>query len=210
VKVGAENQKKTWIAVGLFVVALIMTIRMIGTSFSSSGSSTPTVSPAPQAATNRPVRRGVRRGKGPAPKQATAGQPVTPSLDPRLHLDALKETESIEYAGNGRNIFTPQATDIIEKPIAPGITNPKNPGPVVAQGPPPPPPPPPIPLKFFGFASQQGSSKNIFLSSGDDIFMAKEGDIVQRRYKIVKVNPTSIEVQDVLSNNRQTIPLTQG
>ena len=50
----------------------------------------------------------------------------------------------------------------------------------------------------------------MFLSAGEDVFIAKEGDIVQRRYKIVKINPTSIEVTDVLNNNQQTIPLTAG
>jgi hypothetical protein len=73
--------------------------------------------------------------------------------------------------------------------------------------PPPPPPPPKIDLKFFGFAAGSGN-KTVFLSQGDDVFLAKEGDIVQRRYKIVKVNSANIEVLDVLNNNKQTIPLT--
>ena len=39
-------------------------------------------------------------------------------------------------------------------------------------------------------------------------FVLHEGDIVNRRYKIVKINANNIEVLDVLNNNRQTIPLT--
>jgi hypothetical protein len=38
--------------------------------------------------------------------------------------------------------------------------------------------------------------------------VAKEGDIVDRRYKIVQINNTSVMVEDVLNNNRQPIPLT--
>jgi ribosome-associated protein YbcJ (S4-like RNA binding protein) len=100
-----------------------------------------------------------------------------------------------------------QAEPAIPKPVAPPI----RPAPVVAENPGPqlPPPPPPIPLKFFGFANQQGARK-VFLSSGDDVFVAGEGEIVQRRYKIMRVNQNNIEVQDVLNNNVQTIPLTSG
>ena len=81
---------------------------------------------------------------------------------------------------------------------------------VVPTGPPPPPPPPPINLKFFGFASKPGEPKRIFLSQGEDVFIAGEGDIVDRRYRILHITPSSVEVEDVLNNNRQSIPLTQG
>ena len=82
-----------------------------------------------------------------------------------------------------------------------------DPGP---QLPPPPPPPPPINLKFFGFASKPGEPKKIFLSQGDDIFIAGEGEIVDRRYKVLRITPTAVEIEDVLNSNRQMIPLTQG
>ena len=131
---------------------------------------------------------------------------MTPSLDPRLHLTELQATETTDYTGKGRNIFLAQANDVvIPTPVATAI-KPKN-----TQPPPPPvytpPPPPPIEIKFFGFASSQGVKK-VFLSKDGDIFVASEGDIVNRRYKIVKINANNIEVLDVLNNNRQTIPLT--
>jgi hypothetical protein len=73
-----------------------------------------------------------------------------------------------------------------------------------------PPPPPPINLKFYGFANSKDGSKRIFLSQGEDIFVAKEGQVVDRRYRIVKINPNSVDVEDVLTNNRQTLPLVAG
>ena len=76
--------------------------------------------------------------------------------------------------------------------------------------PPPPPPPPPINLKFFGFASRPGEPKKIFLSQGEDIFIASEGDIVNRRYRVLHISPASVDIEDVLNNNKQSIPLTQG
>jgi hypothetical protein len=50
----------------------------------------------------------------------------------------------------------------------------------------------------------------VFLAHAEDVFIAKEGDIVNRRYKVMKISPNSVDILDVLSNNRQTIPLTQG
>jgi hypothetical protein len=74
----------------------------------------------------------------------------------------------------------------------------------------PPPPPPPSNLKFYGFATPQGGLKRIFLLKDQDVFVAKEGDIVDRRYKVVRISPNAVEILDVLSNNRESIPLTQG
>jgi hypothetical protein len=115
----------------------------------------------------------------------------------------LRASEEIKYTGRGRNIF--QAQIDIPKVVANPVKQPQ-----VQLPPPGPPPPPPIPLKFFGFASKPGETKRIFLSQGEDVFIAGEGDIVNRRYKVVRIGPSSVEIEDVLNNNRQSIPLTQG
>jgi hypothetical protein len=65
-------------------------------------------------------------------------------------------------------------------------------------------------LKFYGFASKPGEAKRIFLSQGEDLFIAAEGDIVDRRYRVLRISPVSVEVEDVLNNNRQSLPLAQG
>jgi hypothetical protein len=118
----------------------------------------------------------------------------------------LKASEDTKYEGTGRNIF--RAYVDIPKPITP-VVQPQD----TQKGPPPPPPPPPIELKYYGFAnvvSKPGEPRSIFLAHGEDVFIAKEGDIVNRRYKIVHATPNAVEILDVLSNNRQSIPLTQG
>jgi len=201
VKVGAENTKKTALAVGLFIVALFLVIRMIssGEPAATAPANASTAVPAAPGGRHTTPRRSVRTAQKPT------GGPITPSLDPRLHLNELQATETTEYTGNGRNIFLAQANDVvIEKPVAPVITQktPPPPPPVYT-----PPPPPPIEIKFFGFATSQGVKK-VFLSKDGDVFVASEGDIVSRRYKIVKINANNIEVLDVLNNNRQTIPLS--
>jgi hypothetical protein len=123
-----------------------------------------------------------------------------------LRLDLLKSSEDTKYEGAGRNIF--KLFVEIPKPITPPVT-PQ--GDYAKAAPPPPAPPPPIPLTFYGFATPSGGTKRIFLvSHGEDVFIAKEGDIVDRRYKVVRISQNAVEILDVLSNNRQSIPLTQG
>jgi hypothetical protein len=200
-KLGTENRTTTIVAAVLFALAIYLLVRMWTGSGPPASAAPPTaVVPAQQVTPPRAVRgrRGVRR--------EPPGQAATPAvtLDPRLRLDLLKQSEDTEYKGAGRNIFRAEAE--IPKPVE---------NPVKAQAPqsPPvytPPPPPPINLKFFGFATSIGEPKKIFLGNGDDVFVAGEGDIVNRRYKIMKINSNSVEIEDVLSNNRQTIPLTAG
>jgi hypothetical protein len=146
------------------------------------------------------VRRNVNgRGAGAGRRGSVSTEP---SLDPTLRYDWLKSSEDTKYQGAGRNIF--RAEIDIPKPVVPVHVAA---APVVPQGPP---PPPPINLKFFGFANKPGEPKKIFLSQGEDVFIAGEGDIIDRRYRILHITPVSVEVEDVLNNNRQSIPLTQG
>ncbi len=129
------------------------------------------------------------------------------TADPTLRLDLLAKVQGVKYEGSERNIF--QFYTPPPKPAAPVVTGPAQPaGPVT---PPAPPPPPPIPLKFFGFASAPGESPvKAFLSDPEDVFIAKEGDLVKKRYKVVKINPTSIDMEDTQTKSRQRLPLQES
>jgi hypothetical protein len=126
-------------------------------------------------------------------------------LDPTLRMEAMLVTESLVYSGSGRNIFSASSVPVdIPKPIA--DVRPKGPPPPPPP-PPGPPPPPPIDLKFFGTTTAPGGKRQAFLLHGDDVFLASDGDIVQRRYKVVSISANSILVEDLANNNRQTLPL---
>jgi hypothetical protein len=202
VKVGAEDRKKVAIAGVLMVAALLLLGRMllVDSGPSASVPSYDQGSAVTQSLPATPARRGATSKK----KQAS-----TLNLDPRLRLDLLKSSEDVTYAGTGRNIFLSYDEEPIPKPVADARTDKAN-APLLNQAPTGPPPPPPITLKFFGFASKPGQPKRVFLAEGQDVFIAGEGDIVDRRYKVLRIGPTSIELQDVLNNNRQSIPITQG
>jgi len=96
----------------------------------------------------------------------------------------------------------------IEQPLK----SPRASGPnaVVKNGPPTPPAapkPPAIDLKYFGYTLAADKSYQAFFSHGDDIFMARTGEIINHRYKIGLIRPNSVEVTDMSYNNKQVLTL---
>lgn len=196
-KLGTENRKQ------LIALAVLGGIALLSLAYQFWPASTETAS-APAQATPLTAAH-------PAMRRTASGKmvPITePRLDPTLDLNLLAQSEDIKYAGNGRNIFVAGSLPTIDKPKRTGATD-KNQQAEIRM-PPPVPPPPPINLKFFGFANKPGEAKRVFLVQGEDVFIAGEGDIVDRRYRVLHITNTAVEMEDVLNNNRQSIPLTQG
>jgi len=193
VRLGTENKTKTAVAAGLLLVAGLVVYNW----WSSSNDS----APSPAATKGATAVNSAAKTLGKSAARKTGPVVLAQSLDPTLRVDLLKASEDVTYKGSGRDIFqnVPEPAPI-----------PKEIQPVINTAPPPPPPPPPIPLKFYGFTGNKSGAKQVFLSKGDDIFIAKEGQIIDRRYKVIKIGPNSVEVEDVLTNNRQTLPLMAG
>ena len=207
---GFENRKQVILAASLGVVALVVIAYWFMPSSSTIASTTPvTTAVDPHTLATNAARPGAHRGSVSTAKKVRPA----PDLDPTLHLQELASAEQVMYEGSGRNIFISQPDAVIPIPQGNGTTDKGKPGdkaggvyPIPQQA-----PPPPIPLKFFGFASQPGESRKVFLSKDTDVFIAGEGEIVDRRYKVVRISATSVEIQDlVVSGPAQNIPLTQG
>lgn len=198
-QLGLENKKKaTWAAV-LVVLAVVGSAYVFIPMFTGSSTRASSAQAAAPLITHSTTRPGKKSGK----------KPRVENLDPTLKLDLLASSEKTQYEGNGRNIFVSQAeTVVIPHPMTPG-TDAQQAGSTYVT--PTPPQAPPIPLKFYGFASRPGEPKKIFLKLNEDVFVAGEGEIVDRRYKVVHISPTSVQIQDVVNSGPpQTIPLTQG
>jgi len=194
-KVGADKPWKVGVAIALAVLSLVMVLRAFLSPASQQAASVTPSSLTRAAAA--PARRGGQRGRPTQPNVAAA-------TDPRLNLGLLKTSEDVSYTGAGRNIFRAEAEQEIAKVIKPPVHQP-----------PPPPPPPvqqiaPITLRFFGFANRAGEPTRVFLADGDNVFVASEGEVVERRYKVLRIGVNSVDVQDLLNNVSTTIPLSQG
>jgi hypothetical protein len=193
VKLGTENRKQLIALAVLGVLAAILVGRMLWPP-------APDTSEAMAPAANGPAAVVMRRtASGKLVKE------TEPRLDPTLELDVLQRSEDTKYSGNGRNIFA-MGSAPIPVPKGTGATDHADARfqrPAI-------PPPPPINLKFFGFANRPGEPKRVFLVLNEDVFIAGEGDIVDRRYRVLRISSASVDIEDVITNNRQSIPLTQG
>lgn len=201
-KAGTEDKRKVAVLAGLLVVIVPLAIWELRDVFSSPA---PHPVPPAQVRTASPSRPFTN---APVPTQAgPEAQRVSTNanIDPSLHLKKLAESEDVEYNGSGRNIFSADSAPVhIEAPIKSARNTP---APVVKPGPPPVPQPPQIDLKYFGYSQSKEQGIRAFLLHGEDIFMAKPGDIVDHRYKVNSISPGSIQVTDLSYNNTQSLPL---
>lgn len=75
-------------------------------------------------------------------------------------------------------------------------------------GPPPPPPLPPIPFKFIGLVERPGAVRIAVLTDGRTVVHGREGDIIEGRYRLLRVGTDAVELSYADGRGRQTIRLT--
>ncbi len=204
---GTDDKKKVAIAAALGVVVLVLAVHTI---FGGPAQvpPPPAVSVRPASIAEAPTTRvGTTRSADGASSSPTGT--TTGLTDPALHPELMAENENYVYSGSGRNIFSatgsaPAAAVAIERVKAPVRPSQQI---AVSTGPP---PPPAIDLHFFGYSARKNGARKAFLSHGDDVFIASEGDVVSHRYRVVHIAPTSIEVEDLPYHNTQTLPLVQN
>lgn len=237
-KLGAEP-KKVAILIGLLLVAAYFLYTNLGSSPSTGPTETKTHSasghssipeamplPEPKTASARPT---VTRGNQQEFRLSFKTKGVDPSsIDPKLRLDLLAKVRSVDLGPAARNLFAWGAATPAALP--PGM---KDPHPIVPKRPgqavpgveanvssSQPSAPPPITLKYYGYTSQRSDGhKRAFFSEGDcsgasptaqcDIFIAGEGDLILKRYKVVRISASSAEVEDTQFNHTQPLPITQ-
>jgi hypothetical protein len=126
---------------------------------------------------------------------------ATPTA-PDVHLEAL-EAPRPEPGDRERNLFKFQPRAAPAPPAA-AVTE----TPLVPSAPPPPPPLPPIALKFIGVIEGERLQKIAVLSDSRGVYRGREGDIIEGRYRILRIGVESIEMAYLDGQGRQTIRLT--
>jgi hypothetical protein len=139
-------------------------------------------------------------------RAATVEQAVVPVVD--VGLDRLKvEREELQPAERNPFRFRPKPAP----PPPPSVARPavRAPQPVVPAAPAGPPPPPLIALKYIGFleAAGAGSRVGIFSDGRGGPLQTKEGDILEGRYRVLRIGVDSADLVYLDGRGRQTIPL---
>ena len=225
-QIGAEP-KKIAILVGLVLVAGYFLIPSRDATESAAPVRSAGNAPEPlrtvARSTNRPPGKNAPRGANSNPREfrpTFRSKDIDPSnVDPTLHLSLLAKLKTVAVEGGARSLFdigAPPVELTVKEPAKIEIA--KTVGPVLPSSTqskaepttPPEPKAPPIPLKFYGFVNPpKAGIKRAFFLDGEDIVIAGEGDVVKKRYKIVRIGVNSAVVEDTQfkSNNQQTLPL---
>jgi len=123
--------------------------------------------------------------------------------DSELNNNALMAAGQSSYTGGKRNIFRmvePDRKQVDHKDTATGSDKPQTEVPH----------PPVINLRFYGYSIRPGEPTKAFLAEGEDFFVGKESDIVNRRYRLLRITNNSVLVEDALDNIKKIIPLVQA
>jgi hypothetical protein len=172
----------------------------------------PGTSTAPTAASNQNRGSAAAPAARPSGAAAQAGKgaaaPPNGITAPDVHLEALN-SEWPKLGETDRNLFRfkpkapPPPPSAPPRPAQPVVN-------LVPQGPPQPPPLPPIALKFIGVIESPTTSRKIasFSDGRNPPFQGMEGDIIEGRYRILKIGVESVEIAYTDGRGRQTIRLT--
>jgi hypothetical protein len=176
------NRPRPWLLIALGVVVVIYLAMWLW----------PTSSATPGVAASNQTRTGSR-------EQA----PIDPA-DLDVQLEALSAARPVASSVERNPFrFQPKAAP----PPLPGIVKM---APVLPPGPPPPPPgpppPPPIPLKFIGIVEKQGF-KVAAMSDCRSTFYGSEGQIIDGRYRLVRIGIESMVIEYVDGQGRTTVRL---
>lgn len=180
-KLGLENRKKTIAGVVLTSLAIFFVGRLLT---SSEPLHFPTQATMPKESTLSENSRDTGTDSS--------------DLDPTIRYAQLGIVENERYQGNGRNVFrdAPERVRSTKSPTPLPIP----PAPALASE-------PKIPLRYFGFISMLDAPRKGCFGDGDAVFVGSEGQIVDQRFQILRIDRNSVEVEDLIGHSKHTLAL---
>lgn len=236
-KVGAERKKVIILIVLLAVAAVLLYQQFVSGPTAPSAAPPPSRSTNPSApaaqlrstadeilggdsraaSKTRAASRTNNTFKPSLKKRKPGDGPAVDQMDPTLRTDLLAKVQAVEYQGAERNLFqfgkpklTPQQ---IEKAKGEAEEAQKKIAEAAKTPPPAPPKPtaPPVNFKYFGWVHEPGDArKRALLLDGEDILVAAEGEVIKKRYKVVRIGINSLVVEDLDFKSQQTLPLQES
>ena len=184
----------------------------------------PAVTKGPSVARPNNNKRSAQEYK-PVLKSKKAEDRIDPAtVDPTLRLELIARLANVPIQGGSRPVFEFGSAPPVKAPD-PGKIKPEpvKQGRFIGPMPKPPDPPkveavktetpkpkaPPIPLKYYGFTSPRAGAKRAFFMEGEEVYLGVEGEVVKKRYKIVRINLNSVLMEDTDFKDQQTLPLVE-
>ena len=229
-KLGAERNKIIVLAVASTVAAGTVYLQFFAGEEAAPTRRRPATVTSSSASERAPRQRRASapprqvRGQNfrPAFHRADSDEPLDPmTVDPTLQTDLLAKVRSVEFEGVERNLFrfgqrkevvaSPSAEEIEESQKRLEALQARSSKPVKKKRGARKPTAPAIEWKYYGFAnSRRDTRKRAFLLDGEEIFVATEGDVFKKRYRIVRIGINSIVIEDMQFKEEQKLPLEES
>ena len=161
---------------------------------------------------NLALRNGVKAGASRAALSsrvapaATRSQPLPDRVadelaryDPGVHLDLLKELQSRPLPKLARNPFEFEAKAAPPTPASAAAP----------AAPAQPPPPAPPPLKAMGYTQKAGGVHEAIVTDDQEIYIVHEGDAFAQHFRVLKISPSAVEVDDETTHQTLRLPIPQ-
>jgi hypothetical protein len=149
------------------------------------------------------------RGTSSASTVISAGGDYKPIAieNPSLRMDLLEGLQRVEYKGSHRNIFSEAPPPHVPTAQEIAYNKAHEPPPIVVQ---PVIPPVQVNLKFYGYIDDtRTGARRAFFTNGEDIFIAGIGDTLENRLRVTRIGNDTVELMEVSSSRRTTIPIEQ-
>ena len=187
-----RKQFEKWGGVALAGLCVFLAFRLVSEIMGN-----PAPAADPETTLSQPSPKTARPGRS-APVKGSA----LVSFGPALQIEALQEFVPRPLPDISRNPF-----DFGAPPLSPaqraaqaaraaGAANSV-------------PAPPRIPLRAIGYSEKIGIGPEAYLADSDQVYVVHDGDLVSHRYKVLKITPSMVEVQDGASGERAQLPIPQ-
>ncbi|TAM79527.1 MAG: hypothetical protein EPN47_17120 [Acidobacteria bacterium] len=176
-------------AVVLAGLCLFLVFRLV-----SEFTGNPAASAQPEATVSAPAPKSA---PDPTKKAAASAGSVT-----SMQVQNLDEYRPKPLPGVGRNPFdfgAPQLTPAQKAMMAraDAMTASTSSGPLFPQ----------IPLRAIGYSERRGIGAEAYLTDTDEVYIVHDGDIVSKRFRILKITSMNVEVQDGASGEKAQLPI---
>lgn len=180
----AKAKTEKWMSVLLGIVCLALVFNLFrGSRARTAGSATP----ADAQGLTAPSGAGARN---PADDLAR--------YDPAIHEEVFREILDRPEPKQGRDPF-----DFVVHQ-APAVVRTSGPAPA-----PVPREPPPPPLKAVGYSEKGDGVREAIVTLQDELFIVHEGETFAKRFQVVRISPTQVEVSDASTQQNIRLPIAQ-
>ena len=185
----SKSHLEKWGSIGLGLVCLILVVNLVFRGGFKTGSAKP-VAPAPRPA---PAARG----------QAEAQRPLDDlaRYNPAIRMDVLEQIAGRPEVKIARDPFEFEAHGPPPKAPTSATASPA-PQPAAPQAPPPP------PLKAVGYTEKTGGAREAIVSLDDELFVIHEGETFAKRFRVLKITPNQVEVNDETTQQNIRLPFS--